>query len=137
MISNYKKQSEVIAEKLEEIVKRKFGEEFNTYINNKWGCIQIWKKNWINEGHSGIHYEILWHENGIIGNNVKIIFAIHNEGKTRNIFPEIKHRTVKTESYKMNDSKGVVENLDQIAEEMYKIAEENNEAIDKVIGSRK
>ena len=37
----------------------------------------------------------------------------------------------------MNDSKGVVENLDQIAEEMYKIAEENNEAIDKVIGSRK
>ncbi len=137
MISNYKKQSEIIAEKLEEIVKCKFGEEFNTYINNKWGCIQIWKKNWINEGHSGIHYEILWHENGIIGNNVKIIFAIHNEGKTRNIFPEIKHRTVKTESYKMNDSKGVVENLDQIAEEMYKIAEENNEAIDKVIGSRK
>ena len=137
MISNYKKQSEIIAEKLEEIVKCKFGEEFNTYINKKWGCIQIWKKNWINEGHSGIHYEILWNENGIIGNNVKIIFAIHNEGKTRNIFPEIKHRTVKTENYKMNDSKGVVENLDQIAEEMYKIAEENNEAIDKVIGSRK
>ena len=136
MISNYKK-SEIIAEKLEEIVKRKFGEKFEVYNNNKWKCIQIWKKSWINEQYSGIHYEILWDENGIIGNNVKIIFAIHNEGKTRNIFPEIKHRTVKTESYRMNDSKSIIENLNKIVEEMYKIAEENNEAIDKVIGSRK
>lgn len=81
MISNYKKQSEVIAEKLEEIVKRKFGENFEVYTNNKWKCIQIWKKSWTNEQYSGIHYEILWNEDGIIGNNVKIIFAIHNEGK--------------------------------------------------------
>ena len=126
MISNYKKQSEVIAEKLEEIVKRKFGENFEVYTNNKWKCIQIWKKSWTNEQYSGIHYEILWNEDGIIGNNVKIIFAIHNEGKTRNIFPEIKHRTFKTESYRMNDSKSIIENLNKIVEEMYKIAEENN-----------
>lgn len=37
----------------------------------------------------------------------------------------------------MNDSKSIIENLNKIVEEMYKIAEENNEAIDKVIGSRK
>ncbi len=135
MISNYKKQSEIIAERMTEIVQKKFGEKFNVYKNGRY--IQIWRKNWINEGHDGIHYEILWNENGIIGNNVKIIFAIHNERKTKNIFPEIKHCTVKTESYRMNDSKSIIENLNKIIEEMYKIAEENNEAIDKVIGSRK
>lgn len=133
MILNYKNQCNLITEKLEEIVKNKFGEDYEIYNCPRWGFLQIWKKNWVNENHNGIHYEILWKANRIIGNNTEIKFAIHNEGKTKHLFPEIKQHVIKTDNFKINDSKNIIESLTEIAESMYKIALESNENIEKIL----
>ena len=41
----------------------------------------------------------------------------------------------KTSSYKLNNSENIIQSLNKIADEMYKIAKENNEYIDKILNN--
>lgn len=132
ILINYKKQCELVKNKLAELVKNKFGENYDTYCS-RYGYIQIWKKNWNNENLNGIHYELLCDFNHIIGYDVKVKFAIHNEMRTRKIYPEIKHQIVKENKYKLDSSKNIEYSINEIVNEMYNIAQANNAMIDEVL----
>lgn len=131
ILENYKKQCELVKNKLEELVRNKFGEQYEIYCSKN-GYIQIWKKSWNNENCSGIHYEILCDFRHIIGYDIKVQFAIHNEARTRKIYPQIKHHTVKENRYKLDSSKNIENSINEIVNEMYSIAEENNIIIDEI-----
>ena len=131
IFKNYKEQCELVKNKFHEVVKNRFGDEYETYCS-RYGYIQIWKKGWNNEGYNGIHYEILCDFYHIIGYDIKVQFAIHNEGKTRKIYPQIKHQIVKENKYKLDNSKNIENSINEIADEMYNIARENNLMIDEI-----
>lgn len=131
ILVNYKKQCELVKNKLDELVKNKFGDDYETYCS-KYGYIQIWKKNWNNENCNGIHYEILCDFNHIIGYDVKVKFAMHNEARTKKAYPQIKHQTIKENRYKLDNSKNIEVALNEIVSEMYNIAEEHNMIIDEI-----
>ena len=131
ILINYKKQCELVKNKLDELIKNKFGENYETYCS-RYGYIQIWKKSWNNENYNGIHYEILCDFLHIIGYDTKVQFAIHNEAKTRKMYPQIKHQIVKENKYKLDSSKNIENSINEIVNEMYNIAEENNMIIDEI-----
>lgn len=58
--NNYQKQCNILAKKLEEKIQEKLGPHYQTYLSPsmKWQYLQVWKENWDNTGHSGLHYEI-------------------------------------------------------------------------------
>lgn len=122
ILINYKKQCELVKNKLEECVKNKFGNEYDFHCS-RYGYLQIWKKSWNNENYNGIHYEILCDFNHIIGYDIKVQYAIHNEGRTRKLYPEIKHQIVKENKYKLDNSKNIEISINEIVDEMYSIAE--------------
>lgn len=134
ILINYKKQCELVRNKLHEMVKNKFGEEYDTYCS-KYGYIQIWKNNWNNENYNGIHYELLCDFNHIIGYDINVKFAMHNEGKTKKIYPQIEHKTIKENKYKFDNSKNIENSLNEIVNEIYNIAEERNMVIDEIFNN--
>lgn len=134
MMSNYKKQCGLVKDKLTENVEDRFGNDYSFYCS-KYGYMQIWKNDWDNENNNGIHYEILCDFNNIIGTNIKVMFAIHNEGKTRRRFPEIIHQTVSVEKFNFDTSQNIESSINAIVEKIYNIAIENNEKIDLVLKS--
>lgn len=131
ILINYKKQCELVKSKLEQIVVNKFGDEYETYCS-RYGYMQIWKKSWNNENYNGIHYEILCDFNHIIGYDVKVKFAVHNEMRTKKVYPQIKHQVVKENKYNLDSSKNIEKSLNEIATQMYNIAEEYNKKIDSI-----
>lgn len=58
--NNYQKQCNILAKRLEEKVQEKLGSSYYTYLSPsmKWQYLQVWKENWDNTAHSGLHYEI-------------------------------------------------------------------------------
>ena len=133
VLKNYQKQCELVKNKLNETIQEKFGEKYKTYSKN--GYLQIWKDGWNNEDHSGIHYEIGYEFNHIIDYNVKVQFHIHNESKTKKKYNKIEHKTIKENTYNFNNSKNIINSINAIANEMYNIAMEYNEKIDKIFGT--
>ena len=131
ILENYKKQCELVRNKLDELVKIKFGDEYETYCS-KYGYLQIWKKSWNNENCNGIHYELLCDFTHIIGHDIKVQFAIHNESRTRKIYPQIKHQVIKENKYKFDNSENIEASLNEIVNEMYNIANEHNTSIDAI-----
>ena len=132
MLNNYKAQCEIVRKKLEECVKRKFSNEYEIYCSKN-GYLQIWKKSWNNQNHGGIHYEILCDFNHIISYDTKVKFAIHNEGKTNKIYPQIIHRTVKELPYRFDNANEIENSINKIVDEIYNVAEENNLLIETVL----
>lgn len=131
MLHNYKTQCEIVRKKLVECVRNKFLDEYEIYCTKYY--LQIWKKGWENINHEGIHYEILCDFNHIIGYDTKVIFAVHNERKTNKNFPEIISRTVKELPYRFDNLNEIENSINQIVDEIYKVAEENNALIDKIL----
>jgi len=134
ILENYNKQCELVKNKLRELVQKRFGEEYEIYCS-KYGYIQIWKKSWNNDNCNGIHYEILCDFRHIIGYDIKVQFAVHNEARTRKIYPQIKHQTIKENKYKFDNSKNIQTSIDEIINEMYNIAKVHNMIIDEIFQS--
>jgi len=132
ILINYNKQCELVRLKLEDSVKNKFGDNYETYCS-KYGYMQIWKKTWNNENYNGIHYELLCDFRHIIGYDVKVQFAVHNEARTRKLYSQIKHQIIKEDKYKLDNSKNIENSINEIVNEMYNIAQTYNEIIDEII----
>lgn len=135
IVKNYEGQCKLVKNKLEECIKNKFGNEYNIHCAKTY--LQIWKKRWDNDGGKGIHYEILSDFSNIIGDGISVEYAIHNEVKTRKLYPDIKPRTIKEEKYKFDVQNNIENSIKQIVDEMYRIAEENNKEIEEKILARK
>lgn len=132
MLKTYKKQCELVRNKLEQEVVARFGEDYEVYCSKN-GFLQVWKKNWDNENHMGIHYEILCDFNSMINYETEVKFAIHNEMRTRKKYPEISHGQVCMKKYNLSDSKNIEESLNKIVNELYRLAENNNKKIDELV----
>jgi len=132
---NYKKQCEIVSRKLEEKIKEKLGSEYKTYISNsmKWQYLQIWKDNWENNAHSGIHYELWGKINELLNQKTEIVFAIHNESVTKNKYTNIQSQDLKREEYRFDTSENVETSINKIVDELYKISQENDLRIDEEI----
>ena len=128
-----------------ESIKKEFPEpEF--YIFPSTGYIQIYKATWgwTNSAHAGIHYEILTDKSddinfgSLIGNkSVKIKYAIHNEGKTKSIYTNIKTGTLFARTYPFNNNQNIAESIKKIINELKNIKEQNTDKIDKEIEENK
>lgn len=132
---NYHKQCEIVTQKLEEMIREKFDSSYQIYVSPsmKWQYIQIWRENWDNPAHSGLHYELYGNINHLLNKETPITFAIHNENKTKNQYPNIKSIDLKTINYKFDTSKNIEDSLNSIVEEIYQIAQEHTSKIDDYI----
>lgn len=127
----YKKQCELVRNKLEQQIVNRFGEDYDVYCSKN-GYLQVWKKKWDNENHMGLHYEILCDFNAIINYETEVKFAIHNEMRTKKKYPSIKHGQVFMKKYNLSDSNSIEQSLNKIVDELYQLAEENNAKIDEL-----
>ena len=136
--NNYKKQCEIVKQKLEEKIKEKFGTGYKVYVSNsmRWQYLQIWKDNWENDNHDGIHYELFGKIKELLNKETEIVFAIHNEHRTKNKYTNIKSKDLKTIKYQFDTSENVEMSINMIVEELYKISQENDLKIDEEINQR-
>jgi len=134
--NNYKKQCNIVTEKLESKIKEKFGDNYEVYVSPsmKWQFIQVWKNNWDNENHNGIHYEIWGEINQLLNTETQIVFTIHNEIKTKNKYINIPPKQdLKINKYKFDTSENIENSINLIAEELFNISRENDARIDEEI----
>lgn len=134
--NNYRKQCELVTRKLEEKIREKFGNNYKVYVSPsmKWQYMQVWKDNWDNETHNGIHYEIWGQINELLNTETEIVFTIHNESKTKNKYPNIPPKQdLKTNKYKFDTSENIEKSINLIVEELFNISKENDAKIDEEI----
>lgn len=133
--NNYKKQCEIVTQKLEEKVKEKLGPEYKVYVSSsmKWQYLQVWKDNWENSNHDGIHYELWGKINELLNKETEIVFAVHNENRTKNKYSNIKSVDLEKIKYRFDTSENVEISINMIVEKLYKIAQENDLEIDEEI----
>ena len=134
IIDNYKSQCKLVEQELVKRLERKFKEEcgYQTFYHKTWNYFQVWKKNWNNENHNGIHFEIFCNFSNLLGKKTKIVFAIHNESRTKNIYPNIKSYEI-TRKFDFDNLENIENSIDLIVEEFNKIIQENVDVIDKEI----
>ena len=134
--NNYKNQNKLVEQELVRRLERKFNEEYGyqTFYHKTWKFFQVWKDNWKNENHNGVHFEIFCDFSNLLGKKTEIIFAIHNETRTRKIYPNIKSYET-TRSFKFDNSENIEKSINLIIEELDGIIRKNVDMIDEEIKS--
>lgn len=134
IINNYKKQSKLVEHELVKRLERKFKEEcgYQTFYHKTWNYFQVWKEHWNNENHNGIHFEIFCDFSNLIGKKAEIVFAIHNEAKTKKIYPNIKSNEIRR-TFEFDNLENIENSINLIIEEFNEIIQENVDMIDEEI----
>lgn len=68
--------------------------------------------------------------NQLLNKETELVFAIHNESKTKNKYPNVKSIDVKRVKYKFDTTQNVESSLEHIVEELYSLVKENDSKID-------
>lgn len=71
--------------------------------------------------------------NQLLNKETELVFAIHNESKTKNKYPNLKSVDVKKVKYKFDTTQNVEASLEHIVEELYHLIKENDVKIDALL----
>ncbi|MDR0979095.1 MAG: PD-(D/E)XK nuclease family protein [Lachnospiraceae bacterium] len=106
----------------------------NTYGTNKF--IQIYKDNWLNNRHKGIHYEILFGDSAIIGKKTKTTIKLDVENDASNYedsLNNIVNNTKDTEEMDFSTGDAIINSIEEIVKKIKDTDEKYTKEIDKIL----
>jgi len=130
---SYKEQCRIVKELLAENIDCGLP-EFIVYPNLNQGWIQIFKDNWFNNNHKGIHYEILFNSKHIIDSQSEITFRLDIEPEAkayRVVLQDIDIEIQKTMKFDLSTPDNIRKSISAIIEEQKSIDKKYTHQIDE------
>ena len=131
----YEKQNEIVVGILVGKIKDVLPDNYDIYLAEKYNFIQIWKKEWDNEGHNGVHFEFyIKNFKNILEKQKEVEFFIHNESKTKKIYTEIpKEKCMYSGKFDFDTEENISKSMETIVSEWKRCIKENENFIDEEI----
>ncbi len=103
--------------------------------------IQIFKDNWENYEHNGIHFEILPNTNKsfdeLLGGKIGLKFTLHNEKKTRDKYPNIVHKSyMQAKEFTFGSNDEVQKSVNEILKQLHLMTDKYEVDIDTEISQK-
>ena len=137
IINKYKQQSKNIRDLLVESLKDTF-KSFQIYASTT-DFIQVFKDNWENINHTGIHFELLINTNwdSILSKEPVIVnFVIHNEKNTRDKYTDIKTQKLFTKKLMFDNQTNIQNSIQTILDTIQLMIDKYSKFIDDIISKK-